>query len=82
VFTVGLTGQNGFNSCRARDFSQPAGGYTFGVCPAGDTADPVCSVDPGSVAKVIDTIPPPGVSQASEWTGSTGAAVLQGVTVP
>jgi hypothetical protein len=30
----------------------------------------------------MDTIPPAGVTQASEWNLTTGAAVLQGITIP
>ena len=32
--------------------------------------------------KVIDTITPPGVSQATELNPALGPVVLQGVTVP
>jgi glucan 1,4-alpha-glucosidase len=81
TFTVALTGQDGFSSDQARAFSQPAGAYSFGVCPSGQTTG-ICSVPPGNVAKVMDTIPPAGVTQASEWNQSTGSAVLQGVSVP
>jgi glucoamylase len=81
VFTLALTGQDGFSSDQARAFSQPAGAYTFGVCPSGGTGG-ICSVPPGNVAKVMDTIPPAGVTQASEWNQTTGAATLQGVAVP
>jgi len=80
MFTVALTGQNGFNSYQARDFTQPAGAFTFGVCPVGD-ASPICSVNPDSVPKVMDTIPPPGVSQDVELNPSLGRVELSGVTV-
>jgi glucoamylase len=82
VFNVALTGQNGFNSYQARDFTQPAQGYTFGVCPVGDTA-PICSLDPNTVPKVMDTITPPGVSQDTELnpTLNPSGVELQGVTV-
>ena len=78
VFTVALTGQNGFNSYQARDFTQPAGGFTFGVCPVGDNA-PICSVPPSEVPYVMDTITPPGVSQDTELDPTLGAVELQGV---
>ncbi|MFL5863507.1 MAG: glucodextranase DOMON-like domain-containing protein [Solirubrobacteraceae bacterium] len=81
AFTVALTGQGSGNP-PVRNFTQPAQEFSFGVCPSGDTADKICSVDPGKVANVMDTIPPSGTSQASEWNTSTGAATLQGVTVP
>ncbi len=80
VFTVALTGQDGFSSDQARAFSQPAGAYSFGVCPSGAGA-PICSVPPASVAKVMDTIPPAGTSQSGEWNAD-GSATLQGVAVP
>lgn len=78
VFTVAQTGQNGFNSYQARDFTQPAGGFTFGVCPVGDNA-PICSVPPSEVPYVMDTITPPGVSQDTELDPTLGAVELQGV---
>jgi glucoamylase len=81
VFTVALTGQDGFSSDQARAFTQPAQGFTFGVCPAGGT-DPICSVDPNTVPKVIDTITPSGVSQAAELNPLNGPVALQGVSVP
>jgi glucoamylase len=82
VFTVALTGQNGFNSYQARDFTQPAGGFTFGVCPAGDTTDAICAFDPNKVPKVVDTVTPPGVSQATELDPTHGSVALQGVPAP
>ncbi len=84
VFTVALTGQNGFNSYQARDFTQPAGGFTFGVCPATDTTDAICKLDPNTVPKVMDTITPPGVDQGTELnpTLNPTGVQLQGVTVP
>ena len=80
VFTVALTGQNGFNSYQARDFTQPAGGYTFGVCPANDTTDAICKLDPNTVPKVMDTITPPGVDQKTELNPTIGPVELQGVS--
>jgi glucoamylase len=81
VFTVVLTGQDGFSSDQARAFTTNAGAYTFGVCPVGDT-DAICSVDPSTVPKVIDTITPPGVDQKTELNPTLGPVVLQGVTAP
>ncbi|HYB30449.1 MAG TPA: glucodextranase DOMON-like domain-containing protein [Solirubrobacteraceae bacterium] len=78
VFTVALTGQNGFNSYQARDFTQPAGAFTFGVCPVGDTAK-ICSFNPSLVPDVMDTITPPGVSQDTELNPTLGSVELQGV---
>jgi glucoamylase len=81
TFTVALTGQDGFSADQARSFASTPQPYNFGVCPAGD-GDPFCSVDPGHVAKVMDTVPPAGVSQAGEWNLATGSAALRGVSVP
>jgi hypothetical protein len=80
VFTVALTGQGSGNPW-VRNFTQPAGQYSFGVCPSGDTAA-ICSVNPNSVPTVMDTITPPGVSQAAELDPTRGPVVLQGVSVP
>jgi glucoamylase len=81
VFTIALTGQDGFSSDQARAFTQPAGEYSFGVCPAGDQA-PICQLDPNTVPKVIDTIPPAGVEQSTELDPTAGRVQLQGVSVP
>ena len=83
TFTVALTGQDGTHFPPTRDFTSTPGAYTFGVCAPGGTS-PICSpsVDPNSVPKVMDTITPPGVSQATELDPTLGPVVLQGVTVP
>jgi glucoamylase len=81
VFTVTLTGQDGFSSDQARAFNATPGAFSFGVC-APDATSPICSVAPGTVPKVIDTIPPSGVSQSTELDPTRGPAVLQGLTVP
>jgi glucoamylase len=80
VFTVALAGQGSGNP-PVRNFTQPAGQYSFGVCPAGGTVA-ICSVDPNSVPEVMDTITPPGVSQSTELNPTGGPVALQGVTVP
>jgi glucoamylase len=82
-FSVVLTGQDGFSPDhdQARVFTQPAGGFTFGVCPVGGTS-PVCSVDPGTVPKAVDVLTPAGVSQATELDPTLGPVVIQPVTVP
>jgi glucoamylase len=89
TFTVGLTGQNGFNSYQARDFVQYPVTDTsnpqsddFAVCPAGDTSDAICSYPAASVPKVMSTIPPAGVSQDTELNPTIAPVQLQGVTVP
>ena len=57
------------------------GAYTFGVCPAGDTA-PVCERDPATVPKAMDVITPPGVSQATELDPTRGPLAIRPVAVP
>ena len=81
TFTLALTGQDGYSPDLARAFAATPQPYSFGVCPVGGSA-PICTADPSTVAKVMDTITPPGVSQAAELDSSRGPVVLQGVTVP
>ncbi|MEO6857583.1 MAG: glucodextranase DOMON-like domain-containing protein, partial [Solirubrobacteraceae bacterium] len=80
-FTVTLTGQDGFSPDQARAFTATPSPYTFGVCANGGTS-PICSVPPGNVPKVMDTIPPLGVDQGTELDPTRGPVVLQGLTVP
>jgi glucoamylase len=80
-FTVVLTGQDGFSPDQARGFAATPQAFLFGVCAAGDTS-PICAVDPGTVAKVMDVITPPGTSQATELDPTRGPVVIQPVTVP
>jgi glucan 1,4-alpha-glucosidase len=81
VFTVVLTGQDGFSSDQARGFTATPGAFTFGVCASGGTS-PICSFDPNKVPKVMDTITPDNVSQVTELDPTRGPVVLQGVPVP
>jgi glucoamylase len=81
IFTIALTGQDGTNSTNLRAFDATPQDFAFGVCAVGGTA-PICKVDPNTVPKVMDTITPPGVSQATELNPLNGPVVLQGVTVP
>jgi glucoamylase len=81
VFTVALTGQDGFSSDQARGFSSTPQPFAFGVCAPGGTA-PICGVDPNTVPKVMDTTPPAGVDQGSELNPLNGPVKLQGVAVP
>jgi glucoamylase len=60
VFTVALTGQDGFGTDQARNFTPTAQPFQFGVCAPGGTS-PICSFDPNLVPKVMDTITPTGV---------------------
>jgi glucoamylase len=81
VFTVALTGQDGFNADQARSFTATPGPYTFGVCAPANPS-PICSFDPNAVPNVMDTIPPAGVSQSTELDPTLGPVALSGVTVP
>lgn len=80
-FTVTLTGQDGFSSDQARTWAATPQPYNFGVC-ASASASALCSADPGSVPKVMDTIVPSGVSQATELDYTAGAVKLASVVVP
>jgi glucoamylase len=62
---VVLTGQDGFSSDQARGFAPTLQEFQFGVC-ATASADPHCTVDPGTVPTAMDVITPAGVSQATE----------------
>ncbi len=81
TFTLALTGQDGFSSDQARGFAPTPQPFAFGVCAPGGSA-PICSVDPNSVPKVLDTVPPAGVAQSDELDPTKGAVVLHGVPVP
>jgi glucoamylase len=81
-FTVVLTGQDGFSPDQARGFAPTPQEFLFGVC-ATASADPHCTVDPGTVPKAIDVITPAGVSQADELDYTLHQpVVLQAVTIP
>ena len=81
TFTVAITGQNGFNGDQAISFTTNPGDFTLGVCPVGGS-DQICTLSPGSMPEVMDTIPSPSASQATELNPVNGPVVLQGVTVP
>ena len=81
VFTVALTGQDGTNPTNLRAFAATPQDFAFGVCAAGGS-QPICAVDPNTVPKVMDTIPPAGVDQATELNPLNGPVTLQGVSVP
>jgi glucoamylase len=80
-FSVVLTGQDGFGTDQARNFTATPGGFTFGVCAAGGTA-PICTVDPNTVPKAMDVLTPAGVSQATELDPTAGPVAIQPVLVP
>jgi hypothetical protein len=82
AFTVVLTGQDGFSGDQARGFQTVPQDFQFGVCAA-VSVDPHCTVDPGTVPKAIDVIPPTGVLQSDELDYTVhNPVVLQGVTIP
>jgi glucoamylase len=81
AFTVTLTGQDGFSADLSRAFTATAQDFSFGVCAPGGSS-PICSVDPNSVPKVMDTLTPSGVSQSTELDPTLGPVVLTGVSVP
>ena len=81
-FTVTLTGQDGTHGVdQTRTFSSTPGAYSFGVC-ATASASGLCSADPTTVPKVMDTLVPAGVSQSAELDYTAGPVVLRGVTIP
>ena len=86
VFTVALTGQDGFSPGQARQFTATPQDFDFGVCATGGTS-PICSFDPTKVPKVMDTVAPSeqspsGITQDQELNPLNGPVALQGVTVP
>jgi glucan 1,4-alpha-glucosidase len=82
AFTVVLTGQDGFSGDQARGFQSTPQDFQFGVCAAA-SADPHCTVDPGTVPKLMDVITPAGVEQSDEVDYTLhNPVVLQGVPIP
>ncbi len=82
AFTVVLTGQDGFSGDQARGFQSTPQDFQFGVCAA-PSADPHCTVNPGTVPKAVDVIPPAGVLQSDELDYTLHSpVVLQGITIP
>jgi carbohydrate-binding DOMON domain-containing protein len=80
-FTVVLTGQDGFSPDQARGFASTPQPFLFGVC-ATVSAEPQCTVDPGTVPKAIDVVTPAGLAQSTELDYLLGPVVLRGVTIP
>ena len=78
VFTVALTGQNGFSADQARGFTPTRGRRHVRRLPV-RRHRPICSVDPSTMPEVIDTITPAGVDQATELDPTLGPVVLSGV---
>jgi glucoamylase len=80
VFTVVLHGQDGFSPDQARGFAPTPQQFLFGLCAPG-TSSPICGIDPQTAPKVIDTVPPEGVSQETELDPTLGPVLLHGVPV-
>ena len=75
-FTVVLHGQDGFSPDQARGFAATPQPFQFGVCAA-PSANPICSVDPGTVPKAMDTLTSP-----AELDPTQPPVQLTGVPVP
>jgi glucan 1,4-alpha-glucosidase len=81
-FTVVLTGQDGFSPDQARGFAPTPQEFAFGVC-ATASADPHCTVDPGTVPKTMDVLTPSGVDQADLLDYTVHQPVtLEAVAIP
>jgi carbohydrate-binding DOMON domain-containing protein len=83
TFAVTLTGQDGTHGVdQTRSFTSTPGQYSFGVCAPGGSS-PFCAADPNTVPKVMDTIPPAGVTQSDELDFIAHTpVVVHGLTVP
>jgi len=81
VFTVVLTGQDGFSGDQARGFAPTPQPFLFGVCAPRGTA-PVCAADPATVPRAMDVLTPAGVDQAAELDPTRGPVTIQGVAAP
>ena len=68
-FTVVLHGQDGFSPDQARGFAATPQPFQFGVCAA-PSANPICSVDPGTVPKAMDTLTSPGRARPHPAAGA------------
>jgi glucoamylase len=82
-FTLALTGQDGTHGVdQTRSFSSTPGDYSFGVCATSD-GSALCSADPNTVPKVMDTVTPAGTAQSDELDYTVHSpVVLQAVTLP
>ena len=84
AFAVVLTGQDGFSPDQARGFQPQSEDYQFGVCtPAAvAAANPICSVDPNTVAKAMDILTPVGTTQSDVLNPLALPVVIPAVTIP
>ena len=83
-FAVVLTGQDGFSPDQARGFQPQSQDFQFGVCTpeAVAAANPICAVDPNSVAKAMDILTPAGTGQADVLNPLAPPVVIPAVTIP
>lgn len=82
IFTVVLTGQDGFSSDQARGFQPTPQPFQFGVC-ATASSDPHCTVDPATVPKAVDVLTPSSVTQPDELDYTKHQpVVISGVAIP
>lgn len=81
TFTLALWGQDGFGSNGARALTATPGDYTFGLCAPGGTS-PICATDPAADPRVMDTVTPAGVNQATELDPTRGPVALRGLLIP
>jgi carbohydrate-binding DOMON domain-containing protein len=82
IFTVVLTGQDGFSPDQARGFQPTPQDFQFGVC-ATASSDPHCTVDPSTVPKAMDVLTPAGVLQSDELDYTKHNPVtITGVSMP
>jgi len=82
IFTVVLTGQDGFSQDQARGFQPTPQAFQFGVC-ATASSDPHCTVDPTTVPKAVDVLTPSGVTQSDELDYTKHQpVVISGVAIP
>ena len=81
-FALTLAGQDGFSSDNARAFASTPQAYSFGEC-ATASSDPHCTVDPGTLPKIMDTLVPTGVTQSDELDYTKHQpVVVSAVTLP
>ena len=83
-FAVVLTGQDGFSPDQARGFQPLSEDFQFGVCTPEAVAagNPICAVDPSSVAKAMDILTPAGTAQADVLDPLAPPVVIPAVTIP
>ncbi len=82
IFTVVLTGQDGFSPDQARGFQSTPQPFQFGVC-ATASSDPHCTVDPATVPKAVDVLTPSSVTQSDELDYTKHQpVVISGVAIP